>query len=47
MSIVALPQPAPARRLATPRLIATLALFVLSATPFYTIVGYGPGPAGR
>ena len=42
MSFVALPQPAPApaRRLATPRMIATLALFVLSATLFCTIVGY-------
>ena len=42
MGIVALPQPAPApaRRLATPRIIATLALFVLSATLFCTIAGY-------
>src|SRR5688572_13401659 len=40
MSIVALPQSAPRRRVATPRLIAMLALFVLSATFFCTIVGY-------
>src|SRR5215218_840236 len=31
---------APARRLWTPRLVATLALFVLSATFFCAIVGY-------
>ena len=42
MGLIALPQAAvaPPRRLLTPRLIATLALFVVSATTFCTIVGY-------
>ena len=38
---IALPdRPAPARRLTTPRLVALLALLVLSATFFCAIVGY-------
>ncbi len=42
MGLIALPKAAvaPPRRLFTPRLIATLALFVVSATTFCTIVGY-------
>ena len=42
MGLIALPQAAvaPPRRLLTPRLIATLALFVVCATTFCTIVGY-------
>jgi diguanylate cyclase (GGDEF)-like protein len=42
MSLLTLPQPAVVspRRLITPRLIATLALFVIAATSFCTIVGY-------
>ena len=40
MSSVALSLPAPRRRVVTPRLIATLALFVISTTLFCTIVGY-------
>jgi diguanylate cyclase (GGDEF)-like protein len=42
MSLLTLPQPAvaPPRRLITPRLTATLALFVIAATLFCTIVGY-------
>ena len=40
MSVAVPGQPAPARRLATPRLVATLALFVLSATFFCAIVGF-------
>jgi diguanylate cyclase (GGDEF)-like protein len=40
MSFAALSLPVPARRLVTPRLIATLALFVISATLFCTIVSY-------
>ena len=40
MSLVVLPQVAPPRRLVTPRLIATLALFVVSAMLFCTVVGY-------
>ncbi|MEA2978392.1 MAG: hypothetical protein QOF09_215 [Alphaproteobacteria bacterium] len=40
MSVAAANQQAPARRLWTHRLVATLALFVLSATFFCAIVGY-------
>src|SRR5687767_14310151 len=42
MSSLTLPQPAvaPPRRLVTPRLIATLAFFVIAATLFCTMVGY-------
>jgi diguanylate cyclase (GGDEF)-like protein len=40
MSIAATDQQPPARRLWTPRLVATLALFVLAATFFCAIVGY-------
>ena len=40
MSFAALSLPAPRRRVVTPRLIATLALFVISATLFCAIVGY-------
>jgi diguanylate cyclase (GGDEF)-like protein len=40
MSSSALPLPAPRRRVVTPRLIATLALFVVSATMFCAIVSY-------
>jgi hypothetical protein len=40
MRVAALHLPAPARRLATPRLVAVLSLFVLSATFFCTMVGY-------
>ena len=40
MSVAATNQPAPARRLWTPRLVATLALFVVSAAFFSAIVGY-------
>ena len=40
MSVAAPEQRAPARRLWTPRLVATLALFVLSATFFCAIAGY-------
>jgi len=40
MSFSALPLPAPRRRVVTPRLIATLALFVVSATMFCAIVSY-------
>ena len=39
MSVAIANQPAPRRRLWTPRLVATLALFVLSATFFCAIVG--------
>ena len=40
MSFAALSLPAPRRRVVTPRLIATLALFVVSTTLFCTIVSY-------
>ncbi len=40
MSFAALPLPAPRRRVVTPRLIATLALFVVSTTLFCAIVSY-------
>src|SRR4029079_10569395 len=40
MSVAATNQPAPARRLWTPRLVATLALFVVSAAFFSAIAGY-------
>jgi diguanylate cyclase (GGDEF)-like protein len=40
MSFATLSLPVPARRLVTPRLIATLALFVISAALFCTIVSY-------
>ena len=40
MSVAAPEPPVPARRVATPRLVATMALFVLSATFFCAIVGY-------
>ena len=40
MSVAVSHRPARARRLATPRLMAALALFVLSATLFCAVVGY-------
>ena len=40
MSVAASSQQAPSRRLATPRLIATFALFVLSAALFCAIIGF-------
>src|SRR3954469_17952858 len=40
MSVAATNQPAPARRLWTPRLVATLALFVVSAAFFSGMAGY-------
>ncbi len=40
MSFAALSLPAPRRRVVTPRLIATLALFVISTTLFCAIVSY-------
>ena len=40
MRIAVPDQPAPSRRLATPRLVAVLALFMLSATFFCGVVGF-------